>query len=177
MYREVVSEIILKTKTSVCGENLFLKPDLGANQCLYRELETQNKVRVIFCVETFPIQTSSLRKYFLCQNFFWIICCFSLNWPHWADSVIESSCPSVVLWLCGSVKHKVNKQKNFHGCLCIFIGATETNISSRMVFYSSFFLHSLHLHNLLPMILHESGSQHNRVFMTTAPRYKNFIMF
>ena len=27
--REVVSEIRLKTKTSVCGENLFLKPDLG----------------------------------------------------------------------------------------------------------------------------------------------------
>ena len=28
--REVVSEIRFKTKTSVCGENLFLKPDLGS---------------------------------------------------------------------------------------------------------------------------------------------------
>ena len=61
--------------------------------------------------------------------------------------------------------------------LCIFIGAMETIISGRLVFYSSFFLHSLHLHHLLPMILHESGSQQYRVFMITGPRYVNFIPF
>ena len=76
------------------------------------------------------------------------------------------------------IKHKINKQKTFHDChLYLFIGAMETNVSSRMVSYSSLFLHSLHLHNLLPMILHESGNQQYRVFMITGPRYVNLIPF
>ena len=59
----------------------------------------------------------------------------------------------------------------------IFIGAMETNISGRLVSYSSFSLHSLHIHYRLPMILHESGSQQYRVFMITGPRYVNLIPF
>ena len=61
--------------------------------------------------------------------------------------------------------------------ICIFIGAMETNISGMLVSYSSLSLHSLHLHHLLPMILHESGSQQYRVFMITGPRYVNLIPF
>ena len=61
--------------------------------------------------------------------------------------------------------------------ICIFIGAMETNISGRLVSYSSLSLHSLHLNHLIPMILHGSGSQHYRVFMMTGPRYEDFIPF
>ena len=33
-------------------------------------------------------------------NKYFDFCLFSLNRPHWADSVIESRCPSVCLWFC-----------------------------------------------------------------------------
>ena len=62
-----------------------------------------------------------------------------------------------------------NKQtKFFHGCHLYIYWS-----HGRLVSYSSLFLPSLHLHHLLPMILHESGSQHNWVFMITGPRYVN----
>ena len=75
------------------------------------------------------------------------------------------------------VKHKINKQKCSMAAICIFIGAMETNISGRLVSYSSLSLHSLHLHHLLPMILHESGRQQYRTFMIIGPRYVNLIPF
>ena len=74
-------------------------------------------------------------------------------------------------------KDKINQKKISMAAICIFIGAMESNISSSMASYSSLFLHSFHLHNLLPMILHKSGSQQYRVFMITGPRYENFIPF
>ena len=57
------------------------------------------------------------------------------------------------------VKHKINSTKFPMAAFCIFIGAMEAIISSRMVLYYHLFLHSLPLNNLLPMIMHESGSQ------------------
>ena len=60
---------------------------------------------------------------------------------------------------------------------CIFIGATETNIPGRLVSSSSLSLHDLHLHHLLPMFLHESGSQHYREFIINGPQYVNLIHF
>ena len=61
--------------------------------------------------------------------------------------------------------------------ICIFIGPMETSISSRLVSYCSLFLHSFHLHNLLPMILYESGSQQNRVSRITGLRYVSLLLF
>ena len=61
--------------------------------------------------------------------------------------------------------------------ICIFIEAMETNISGILISYTSLSLHSLHLHNLLPMILCESGSQQHTIFMITGPRYVNLVPF
>ena len=70
-----------------------------------------------------------------------------------------------------------NKQEQIFvmAAFCIFIGAIEAIISSRMGLFYHLFLHSLPLHNLLPMILHESGSQQFMIFRITGPRYVNLI--
>ena len=69
-----------------------------------------------------------------------------------------------------------NKQtKMSHGCHYDIYWSHGNKY--RLVSYSSLFPHSFHLHHLLPMILHESGSQQYRVFMITGPRYVNLIPF
>ena len=74
-------------------------------------------------------------------------------------------------------KTQIKQTKNSMAAICIFIGAMETNISGRLVSYSSLFLHSLHLHRLLPTLLHKTGSKQHRAFMITGPRYVNLIPF
>ena len=61
----------LRLKPVSVERTFFWNHIYGENQCLCRELETQKKVKVIVCVESFPTQTSSLHRHFLYPS--WIM--------------------------------------------------------------------------------------------------------